>query len=212
MQKKHTYVGYFRLFMRSFLCLALLLSMGCGHRDTMVGATFGAASGAAVGFAAGSTVTGAAVGAVVGSVIADLLFKNRTIVEKLECKGVKIHRVGDELTIVIPADLIFMPKSPIFKPPAYDILDNIVRLVCYYPNMSVGVRAYTDNVGFDCRNFAISNQWAHNVVKYLWSRGIDTRLLHGEGKGACFFVANNQTAEGRAANRRIEISLRVLEI
>ena len=69
------------------------------------------------------------------------------------------------------------------------------------------VEGYTDNVGNADYNKALSKKRADSVSKYLSDKGVDSKRLQTEGMGAENPVADNATAKGRAANRRVEFRL-----
>jgi outer membrane protein OmpA-like peptidoglycan-associated protein len=88
-------------------------------------------------------------------------------------------------------------------PESYIVLDKSVKLLKDNPNVSVEIEGYTDYIGTAEYNQELSVQRAITVKNYLISQGIaDSRLSTiGYGKGNP--VANNETEEGRAMNRRI---------
>ena len=84
-----------------------------------------------------------------------------------------------------------------------------------FKNTKVVVRGYTDNVsiGAELRNQGIatnldlSSKRADNVVDYLIRKGVSQSLISAQGMGESSPVASNATSEGRAQNRRIEVTL-----
>lgn len=72
---------------------------------------------------------------------------------------------------------------------------------------AVRVLGYTDSKGKPARNKALSAKRAQAVVRALRAAGAGDIKMTFEGKGASDFVADNTTAEGRRANRRVEIHL-----
>ena len=66
---------------------------------------------------------------------------------------------------------------------------------------------HTDSVGSDAYNEKLSVQRAEAVKAYLVSKGIDAAKIYTEGKGEKQPVAANNTSEGRAQNRRVEIEV-----
>lgn len=85
------------------------------------------------------------------------------------------------------------------------VLDDAVATMNKYPSINVSVEGNTDSVGSDAYNMALGQRRADTVESYLVSKGIAASRLstvsHGESKPA----ASNDTAEGRAANRRVEL-------
>lgn len=72
------------------------------------------------------------------------------------------------------------------------------------PNVRASVIGYTDNTGRDELNERLSKRRAESVKRYLVNKGVKASRLEVEGKGPKDPVATNETAEGRAQNRRVE--------
>lgn len=87
-------------------------------------------------------------------------------------------------------------------------LDEAVRILNNYPNMSVEVAGHTDSVGTEQYNQGLSERRARAVYKYLTEQGISANRLSGPvGYGELKPIAPNDTAEGRAQNRRTELNV-----
>lgn len=67
------------------------------------------------------------------------------------------------------------------------------------------VRAYTDSTGSDRYNAWLSARRAERVKEYVIRKGIEPQRVRIEALGECCFIASNESPEGRAANRRVEI-------
>jgi OOP family OmpA-OmpF porin len=76
-----------------------------------------------------------------------------------------------------------------------------------HKDYSAKIVGYTDSQGSDAYNQKLSQNRANAVVAELKKRGVAATQLSAEGKGEANPVASNMTAEGRAANRRIEAEL-----
>ena len=75
----------------------------------------------------------------------------------------------------------------------------------------VMITGYTDNVGEDANNFALSLQRAEAVRDHLVSLGADANKFHVAGAGEANPIADNNTDEGRAKNRRVEVAVAGVE-
>ncbi|MFU8797663.1 MAG: OmpA family protein [Gammaproteobacteria bacterium] len=172
-------------------------------------AVIGAVAGGLVAGPAGLATAnvGALFGGAVGSVIGSRLDKQKTLVSELQGYDIRFFEVGNQITVVLPADRFFKKNSSAVNTYAYAQLRKVIKLLNQYQKVGVKVSGYTDNQGPIERNKALSTQRAQTVAHYLWSQGIDARLLYAVGYGASHFVASNSTSVGRAANRRIEITL-----
>lgn len=84
-------------------------------------------------------------------------------------------------------------------------LDTVAHALAAYPDRPILVEGYTDSQGNEEKNQQLSQRRAEAVREYLQRRGIDPQRLRAEGKGEANPVASNDTAEGRANNRRVEI-------
>ena len=77
-----------------------------------------------------------------------------------------------------------------------------------YPEVLVLVEGHTDSDGSDTYNFDLSEQRAESVLNFLVANGVAPNRLRSRGFGETTPVADNATEDGKAANRRIEFSLR----
>lgn len=93
------------------------------------------------------------------------------------------------------------------KPSSYGDLDEILNSAVVAENLNVGVSGYTDNVGSPTANQRLSEQRAEAVRQYLIDKGLSARRIQSAGYGEENPVADNNTAAGKARNRRVEITL-----
>lgn len=117
--------------------------------------------------------------------------------------------VSEEVTLSSAA--LFGFDSADFKreQPQLDALAERVKAMASIE--SVNIVGHTDSVGADGYNQALSERRADAVKQFLIGRGIDTGIIHASGKGESAPVADNTTDEGRAQNRRVEISFQGTE-
>lgn len=83
-------------------------------------------------------------------------------------------------------------------------LDEAAQILKDNPSVRVQVQGHTDNVGDPAFNQSLSEKRAVSVKKYLVSKGIAENRLETTGFGENVPVGDNEIAEGRAENRRIE--------
>ena len=88
-------------------------------------------------------------------------------------------------------------------PESYPVLDQAVKLLNDKPDVKVEIEGYTDYIGTEAYNQELSLDRAQTVKTYLVSKGIASSRLTTVGYGKTNPVANNDTDEGRAMNRRI---------
>lgn len=85
------------------------------------------------------------------------------------------------------------------------VLDVAAEQLTNCPRVSVRVDGYTDSVGTDKYNQSLSERRANAVMSHLVDRGVSASRLTATGYGESNPIASNDTAEGRALNRRVEL-------
>ena len=108
---------------------------------------------------------------------------------------------------VILKNVFFDTKKTELKPESITELDNVVRLMNENPKIKIQINGYTDNVGKPADNLKLSTGRAVAVVNYLISKSVKNERLSFKGFGETNPVADNKTEEGRALNRRTELSV-----
>ena len=88
------------------------------------------------------------------------------------------------------------------------ILDDVAKELKRYPDLMIEIQAYTDSRGSDALNQRISEDRAQSVRTYLVEKGVSADKLSAKGYGEANPVASNDTAEGRAQNRRVELAVK----
>ena len=91
------------------------------------------------------------------------------------------------------------------RPNAAPILDEAAKTLQEYGDVNIAVNGYTDSIGSDAYNQALSLRRANAVKEYLVAHGIGAGRMAVKGFGKTDPVASNATAEGRAQNRRVEL-------
>ncbi len=91
------------------------------------------------------------------------------------------------------------------KPEGKRRVDEGVRVMKEHPSMRVSVEGHTDAIGSVAYNQKLSERRAKTVRDYMVSQGIESSRISTEGFGKSRPIASNDTAEGRAQNRRVEI-------
>ena len=91
------------------------------------------------------------------------------------------------------------------RPDAAVILDEAVRILGTGGGSAVAIEGHTDWIGTDAYNQGLSERRANAVMNYLVDHGVDASRLSTTGYGESRPIASNQTREGRALNRRVEL-------
>jgi outer membrane protein OmpA-like peptidoglycan-associated protein len=94
------------------------------------------------------------------------------------------------------------------RPDARPILDDAAHILKQRGDIDVVVEGHTDSMGSDAYNMKLSNRRAEAVKRYLADHGIAASRITSEGFGESEPVASNETAEGRAQNRRVELHVK----
>lgn len=103
---------------------------------------------------------------------------------------------------------ILFPTNVSELPAASHIeLDKLVELLQENPSLRVAISGHTDNIGKPEDNLLLSTNRARAIVNYLVEKGIQTNRLTYKGYGASMPIADNQTEEGRAKNRRTTFTI-----
>ncbi len=114
--------------------------------------------------------------------------------------------------VEIPDTVLFDFDSAELKPEASEVLDRIVEVLELLPDATAQIRGHTDDVGTEEYNLGLSQDRADAVRAYLVDAGIDASRLSTEGVGFAEPVASNDTDEGRARNRRVEVILPTVDL
>ncbi len=112
--------------------------------------------------------------------------------------------------IVRPIGLVFRSGSAQIETRYFDILRKIQDAIRVFPDSRISIEGHTDSFGSDAVNLRISQERAEAVRQYLLAnmRDRDPSMIDAAGYGETNPVANNETADGRARNRRIDVVIR----
>jgi outer membrane protein OmpA-like peptidoglycan-associated protein len=105
-------------------------------------------------------------------------------------------------------NIFFDRKMATLQPASYAELRRLVQLMNDNPSLKIQISGHTDAMGKDADNLTLSNDRAQSVRTYLINEGsIDASRLKAVGYGETKPVATNDTEEGRALNRRVELTI-----
>ncbi len=209
---------------------AAILLVGCATTDpysgqtqrssTMTGAGVGAAVGAAAGALSGSGSTsrrdraliGAAVGAAAGAGIGAYMDRQeQQLRESMRGTGVEVERRGDDIVLNMPSSVTFGFDSSELTVQARNALNDVANVLTQYTDTRVNIAGHTDSTGSVSDNQRLSERRAESVGNYLAQSGVARNRLYRTGYGPSQPIATNATEEGRAQNRRVEITLTPIE-
>ncbi|MDR2775043.1 MAG: OmpA family protein [Tannerella sp.] len=200
-----------------FLCGIFILS-GCGINNTAKGTAIGAGSGAAVGAGVGKlagntalgAVIGAALGGATGAIIGKKMDKQRQELEQVLPEETTIEVIEEEgqapaLKVTFDSGILFATNSSIVSDASKTALRNFAANLDKNPDTDIKIVGHTDNTGKVDYNQTLSEKRAKSVFDYLLEQEVSGNRMIYEGKGIHQPVADNNTVEGRAKNRRVEI-------
>lgn len=185
---------------------------GCAASKTAKGAIIGGAAGAGVGAAAGGkkgAVIGGAAGVVVGGLIGHYMDEQEKKLQEVE--GAKIAREGDMLKVTFDSAILFDSDKYELKENSKANLTKVAKVLTDYPETNLLIEGHTDSQNTDSHNQALSERRAEAVRTFLVGAGVAGTRLKTKGYGETMPVASNETADGRAQNRRVEVKIEANE-
>jgi OOP family OmpA-OmpF porin len=117
-------------------------------------------------------------------------------------KGAKINAQG----CWILGGILFETNKSDIKPNFYPDLDAVVTILENNAALNIKIEGHTDNMGSAAYNMKLSERRAKAVMEYLITKGIDPERLSAKGYGLTQPAASNNTKQGRAKNRRVELT------
>jgi outer membrane protein OmpA-like peptidoglycan-associated protein len=178
----------------------------------------GAIAGAVVGGILGATrdhdkngqgkdaIKGAILGAAVGGVGGAILDQQqKALQQSLNNPNIKVVNHGDHLSVIMPESTLFATDSAAVSALGQNDLYTIARNLTQYPNSTIQVVGHTDSTGSAAYNQDLSERRARSVAGILTAGGVAQNRVTTNGRGASQPIASNDTAAGRAQNRRVEI-------
>jgi outer membrane protein OmpA-like peptidoglycan-associated protein len=183
--------------------------------NTAKGAGIGAATGAVIGALAGgsrkSALIGAGIGAIAGGGVGKYMDNEEAkLRQQLQGTGVSVTRNGDNLILNMPGNVTFATNQSDVQANFYPVLNSVALVLKEYEKTMIDVVGHTDSTGSLQYNMQLSQARAASVGAYLQNQGVQAVRIATQGAGPQYPIASNDTPEGRAQNRRVEIILRPL--
>ena len=211
-----------------FAC-AIVFATGCNASRTAKGGLIGGAAGGVVGGAIGKkagdgtkgAVVGAVIGGTAGAIIGKYMDKQAQEIEE-EIPGATVEKVAgvdaetgetvtESITVTFDSGVLFNFNSSDLTTASRLELDRMAGIFNRYPDTDIMIEGHTDSKGTDAYNQTLSEKRAASVADYLASDGIRRGRMITRGYGESRPVASNDTEDGRAANRRVEVSIQATE-
>lgn len=195
------------------VALSAMLLSGCSsmtntQKGAGIGAGAGAGIGAIIGNKAGNTAVGAVVGGALGGVAGGLIGKKmdqQAAQIENTVPGAEVIKAGEGIIVKFDSGILFGFDQSDLKPEAKTNIQKLVQSLQDNADTDILVIGHTDNVGRAEYNMGLSDRRAASVKNYAIAQGLSASRIKTEGKGATEPIASNETDEGRAQNRRVEI-------
>lgn len=194
------------------IAAVVLLTFGAAcqtaGKRTAIGAGAGAAAGAGVGALVGGkkgALIGLGVGALAGGSVGLYLDKQAKELEKVA----ETKRTENGIVVNMKNDILFDTGSADLKAEAVTQLIQVGDIVAKYGDDRVRIEGHTDAVGSSEYNQGLSDRRADSVRQILVARGVKPEQITSVGLGETKPIASNDTTDGKAKNRRVELHIDV---
>lgn len=134
--------------------------------------------------------------------------------EEIKKGEISVTQLKDKLSVNLVEKILFDSGSADIKKDGKKVIDRVAEILKKVADKQIRVEGFTDNVPISSRlekkfasNWELSTARATTVARYLQDKGIDPKVLGACGYSEYRPIASNDTEEGRANNRRIEIAL-----
>jgi len=197
----------------SLLCLCIIV-LGCHttnktRKGAAIGAGTGGIVGAFIGKSAGNTALGAIIGGAVGGTAGAFIGKNmdkRAAEITQTVPGATVIRNGEGIIVKFDSGLLFDAGQSSLNPAAQNNLQGLGASLQKDSATNILIIGHTDSKETTGSSITqLSIQRAQSVKQYLADGGVDTTRMIIFGKGENEPIADNNTPDGRAQNRRVEI-------
>jgi len=191
------------------------MGMGCAEWSRMqkgaaIGAGAGGVAGGLIGHAAGSTVVGVLLGAVIGGAagayIGNYMDKQAAEIER-DIAGARVERVGEGIKITFSSGIMFDIDRAVLKDQYRGELSELAAILNKYDDTNILLEGHTDSTGTEEYNLDLSKKRSQSVANYLATRKVNPARFTIMGYGESQPIASNDSSEGRAQNRRVEVAI-----
>lgn len=201
------------VFMLSSMLLGGCADMSYTAKGSIAGGVAGATLGALVGGDSTGVLIGAAGGALIGAGVGHYMDKQAQDLQKvlrpeIGRGEISVIQQGDHsITVRMTTNTSFNTNSAMVKAGFYPTLNKIAHVVNQYGKTKLVIVGHTDNTGSPRINQPLSESRARAVANYFLSKNVNPDRMSAYGKAEQQPIQSNATAEGRAANRRVEITI-----
>lgn len=184
------------------------------EKGVAVGGGAGAAIGAVLGNKSGQAGKGAAIGGIVGGAAGAAvgIYMDKQAKKMEDIKDAEVERVDEAIKLTFDSGILFGFDSFSLTPEAQESILKLSEILNEYPDTNISIEGHTDNKGTAEYNQKLSEQRAQSVRNYLKMKGVEESRLFTIGHSFDKPVETNDTEEGRAKNRRVEILITATDV
>ena len=181
-------------------------SMSRTQQGVLIGGLGGAAAGAMIG-GKKSAGKGALIGGILGAASGGLIGHYMDKQAQELASVADVQRTEDGIRVTMRDKILFDTGQSMLKPESRNGLLKIADVLKNYNKTEVAIVGHTDNVGSASYNHGLSERRANSVHVFLVSQGVKASRLKTVGMSFDDPVASNDTPEGKAMNRRVELHI-----
>ena len=123
----------------------------------------------------------------------------------MEIPGARVERAGEGIVVTFDSGLLFAYDSDAITGNARTNLVELAQSLSKYQDTDVLIVGHTDATGSDSYNQGLSERRAASAANFLASNGVTRTRVKTAGRGEVEPIDSNETQEGRALNRRVEV-------
>lgn len=205
--------GWLKFIALSGTCILLtgIVQSGCSsmsrtQQGLIIGGLGGAATGALIG-GKNSSGKGALIGGILGAASGGLIGNYMDKQAQELASVAEVHRTEDGIRVTMRDRILFDTGQSELKPESRLGLVKIADVIKTYNKTEVAIVGHTDNVGSASYNQDLSERRANSVQVFLVNQGVAASRLKTIGMSFDDPVDSNDTPEGRALNRRVELHI-----
>jgi chemotaxis protein MotB len=140
---------------------------------------------------------------------------NQTMSSEINAKEMHIERLQNAIKVTVNDQLLFPSGEWQMPAPAQQTIAKMVPILAPMQQTRIVINGYTDNVPIGAglkrqgisSNLVLSQKRADNVMQFMVAKGVNSALVSAQGFGDADPVASNDTPDGQAENRRVELTL-----
>ncbi|MET3654788.1 OmpA/MotB family protein [Dyella japonica] len=140
---------------------------------------------------------------------------NQSMNSEISSRDVSITRMQDAIKVSVNSQLLFPSGGWEMSPEAKTSIAKVAAILAPHQKNKINVNGYTDSTPIGAElmkqgittNLILSQKRADNVMQFMISQGVKPDLVSAHGFGENDPVASNETEEGRAKNRRVELTV-----